>query len=66
MNLRKSEYPGKKPKRRIGLREQQQETRSAYKAEFGIRTRAIGGVRIHIQCRQERQLKSVNYQVQTF
>ena len=46
MNWRKSEYPGKKPKRRIGLREQQQETRSAYRAEFGLRTQAIGGVRI--------------------
>ena len=47
MNCRKSENPRKKLMRRIGLRERQQKTQYAYKAEFGIRTREIGGVRIH-------------------
>ena len=44
----KPEYPRKKPTRRRGLKEEPtKKPQSGYEAEFGITTRAIGGVRIH-------------------
>ena len=47
MKWGKPEYPRKKPTRRRRRRRTNEKTQSGYEAEFGITTRAIGGVRMH-------------------